>query len=559
MANSIITTAGLALFADAAATGKTIAIDKMIFADVPGLDVSQTPDPAQGLPAGIVCRTEIDRSAKIDDRTVVYSKTLAATVGDFYINWIGLYSTSESTLVAVCYVPRHKKYATSEFEAGNTLYKNFALSFANAAALTGITIAPEAWQMQGEYALKEHTHTIPQVTGLQAALDGKENAGAVAEHNASGVAHWELFRGKISKPETGSAGQYLKLNPDGTCSWSDIDCVPVGTIFPFASAQPPAGAYLLNGQTIANCQTLYPQFWTWLSAEAAAGRVRTVADNAAFESELTAKGNCGAFVLNAGGTAGAVRLPSVTAGFIMGGTASQTGTTEAAGLPNITGAFGGDKLTDYATGWGTGAFTAETFNDTSAGGGSSGKNTRYAFSAANSNSIYGASSTVQPPAVRFAYCIKVYNATSALSEQDAAQLASLMQLKADTGLSNLTEDGEAKIKGVFTPPTSTDLNTVDAFIGFARFPSGMIMQWGESLIQNKETTFDIVFPVTFPNRCFTVVVGTKIGGNVAADSYGATDKLIQMVKATTSGATFFQQGFESNSNWIKGCWIAIGN
>ena len=113
MANSIITTAGLALFADAAATGKTIAIDKMIFADVPGLDVSQTPDPAQGLPAGIVCRTEIDRSAKIDDRTVVYSKTLAATVGDFYINWIGLYSTAESTLVAVCCVPRHKKYATS--------------------------------------------------------------------------------------------------------------------------------------------------------------------------------------------------------------------------------------------------------------------------------------------------------------------------------------------------------------------------------------------------------------------------------------------------------------
>ena len=86
----------------------------------------------------------------------------------------------------------------------------------------------------------------------------------------------------------------------------------------------------------------------------------------------------------------------------------------------------------------------------------------------------------------------------------------------------------------------------------------MIMQWGESLIQNKETTFDIVFPVTFPNRCFTVVVGTKIGGNVAADSYGATDKMIQMVKATTSGATFFQQGFESNSHWIKGCWIAIG-
>ena len=559
MANSMITTAGLALFADAAATGKTIAIDKMIFADVPGLDVSQTPDPAQGLPAGIVCRTEIDRSAKIDDRTVVYSKTLAATVGDFYINWIGLYSTSESTLVAVCCVPRHKKYATSEFEAGNTLYKNFALSFANAAALTGITIAPEAWQMQGEYALKEHTHTIPQVTGLQAALDGKENAGAVAEHNASGVAHGELFRGKISKPETGSAGQYLKLNPDGTCSWSDIDCVPVGTIFPFASAQPPAGAYLLNGQTIANCQTLYPQFWTWLSAEATAGRVRTVADNAAFESELTAKGNCGAFVLNAGGTAGAVRLPSVTAGFIMGGTASQTGTTEAAGLPNITGAFGGDKLTDFENSWGTGAFSAEIFSDTSAGGGTSNKNTKFTFDASDSNSIYGASDTVQPPAVRFTYCIKVYNATSSLSEQEAAQLASVMQLKADTSLSNLTAAGEAKIAGIFTPPTSTDTTTVDAFNGYAKLPSGMIIQWGESLITATEGEITITFPVTFPNRCFTIVAGTKIGGNTAASDRKNADSMIQMVVATTSGATLYKQNNGNSSVWIKGCWIAIGN
>lgn len=546
MANSIITTAGLALFADAAATGKTIAIDKMIFADVPGLDVSQTPDPAQGLPAGIVCRTEIDRSAKIDDRTVVYSKTLAATVGDFYINWIGLYSTSESTLVAVCYVPRHKKYATSEFEAGNTLYKNFALSFANAAALTGITIAPEAWQMQGEYALKEHTHTIPQVTGLQAALDGKENAGAVAKHNASGVAHWELFRGKISKPETGSAGQYLKLNPDGTCSWSDIDCVPVGTIFPFASAQPPAGAYLLNGQTIANCQTLYPQFWAWISAEAQAGRVRTVADNAAYDAELSEKGNCGAFVLNAGGTAGAVRLPSVEYGFVMGAPGPQIGQTLEAGVPNIQGSFGAKQFTAYGEGWGEGAFYAENPSGDSAGGGSSGKTTVFYLDASRSSSVYGNSTTVQPPAVRFPYCIQVYHATSPLSEQQAAQLASEMQIRADTSLSNLTDNGIRAVRGVFSAQPS----------GYAWLPSGMIIQWGETAAQNTETSADVIFPATFPHACLAVIVGTKIDDSVTVLS--GCDFTVQLVSKTLTGATFFWQNNSGQKQKAKATWIAIG-
>lgn len=546
MANSIITTAGLALFADAAATGKTIAIDKMIFADVPGLDVSQTPDPAQGLPAGIVCRTEIDRSAKIDDRTVVYSKTLAATVGDFYINWIGLYSTSESTLVAVCCVPRHKKYATSEFEAGNTLYKNFALSFANAAALTGITIAPEAWQMQGEYALKEHTHTIPQVTRLQAALDGKENAGAVAEHNASGVAHWELFRAKISKPETGSAGQYLKLNPDGTCSWADVAAVPIGMIFPFASNVPPAGAYLLNGQTISSCQTLYPQFWEWVCAEATAGRLRTVEDNAAYDAELNAKGNCGAFVLNAGGTAGAVRLPSVEYGFVMGAPGPQIGQTLAAGVPNITGSFGAKQFTAYGDGWGEGAFYAENPSGDSAGGGSSGKTTVFYLDASRSSSVYGNSTTVQPPAVRFPYCIQVYHATSPLSEQQAAQLASEMQIRADTSLSNLTDNGIRAVRGVFSAQPS----------GYAWLPSGMIIQWGETAAQNTETSADVIFPATFPHACLAVIVGTKIDDSVTVPS--GCDFTVQLLSKTLTGATFFWQGNSGGTQKAKATWVAIG-
>ena len=186
MPNSIITSAGLALFARALDEGLTISVDRMIFADIPELDPSVTPDPAQTLPAAsqIVLDAAIETQGKIDADTVVYSKILAATDGDFYLNWIGLYSTQYTCLVAVCHVPRHKKIKTSGFEAGNTLYKNFAIQFANAAALTGITIAPESWQydFDDRYALKNHNHDTTY-----------EPLGSVSMHNQAAAAHKTLF------------------------------------------------------------------------------------------------------------------------------------------------------------------------------------------------------------------------------------------------------------------------------------------------------------------------------------------------------------------------------
>ena len=126
MPNSIITAAGLALFADALYSGETITIDRLVFADVPGLDPAVTPDENQSLPpAGqIMLNAEISHSGKVDENTVVYSTILTANDGNFYINWIGLYSTEHETLVAVCVVPRHYKFKTDGFQAGNTLFTN---------------------------------------------------------------------------------------------------------------------------------------------------------------------------------------------------------------------------------------------------------------------------------------------------------------------------------------------------------------------------------------------------------------------------------------------------
>ena len=188
MPNSIITDAGRALLVRALKEGLTVTIDRMIFADVPGLDPAVTPGGAQPMPPAdqIKMNAAIDH-AGIDDKnpdTIIYSKILTATDGNWYLNWIGLYSSQHKTLIAVCVVPRHYKFKTDGFQAGNTLYKNFAIQYANASTLTGITIPAEKWQynFDDRYAFKGHDHA------------GKyEPLGAVANHNNDAGAHSGKF------------------------------------------------------------------------------------------------------------------------------------------------------------------------------------------------------------------------------------------------------------------------------------------------------------------------------------------------------------------------------
>lgn len=186
MSNSIITAAGAALIAACQANEEILVIDKMIFADVPGLDTNVMP-PANTVlpPAGqIMLQSDIAQSGLIGNDTVAYSATLGAAIGTFYINWFGLYSSAHNTLVAVCYVPRHYKFATDGFRLGNTLYKNFALQINNVSDLTGITINAATWQQDLTAILANYApaHDHPY-----------EPIGAVAAHNVAANPHVGMF------------------------------------------------------------------------------------------------------------------------------------------------------------------------------------------------------------------------------------------------------------------------------------------------------------------------------------------------------------------------------
>lgn len=221
--------------------------------------------------------------------------------------------------------------------------------------------------------------------------------------------------------------------------------LPIGAVFAYQGATPPEGAYLLNGQTIANCRELYPKFWEWVTT---AG-VRSV-DSDAYETELSATGVCGGFVINSAN--GSVRLPSVVDGTLWGADISNIGQSLAAGLPNITG--------EWQAVHGTYAGENNYFNvegaikhiasensrngkDVRGNTSSTAPGDRLGFDASRSNSIYGNSDTVQPPAIRVSWCIQVYNATTSLSEQEAAHLASLLQVKA--GGDNIRKEAAMRV------------------------------------------------------------------------------------------------------------------
>lgn len=123
-------------------------ITKFVFANIPGLDPSAAVDLNQSMPAAehIVYEKNKDAQGYVAPDQVVYSVILSPDVGDFYFNWIGLVD-ADNTLISVSYSPLQFKYKTVGLAVGNTLTRNFLTQYANAAEITGINVAAEAWQI----------------------------------------------------------------------------------------------------------------------------------------------------------------------------------------------------------------------------------------------------------------------------------------------------------------------------------------------------------------------------------------------------------------------------
>ena len=158
--------------------------------------------------------------------------------------------------------------------------------------------------------------------------------------------------------------------------------IPAGAIMYFAQSDVPDGWLFCNGSNVS--RTTYANLFAAIGTKYGSGNGSTT-----------------------------FTLPNLRDIFIQGASStSNVGQSVAAGLPNITGAVTGYDM--FRSMQGAGPF----FNDTSthafgltrpAGGHShNGSSAQIAgFDASRATSLYGASSTVQPPAIRLLPCIKV--------------------------------------------------------------------------------------------------------------------------------------------------------
>lgn len=198
--------------------------------------------------------------------------------------------------------------------------------------------------------------------------------------------------------------KYIRIYKDGVWSkWVSKSGMTIGTVFISDLIAPnnPPGALEYNGTEVTNADQQYPEFWyTWLTT----GKFAT-GTYAQYADAISANGGtCPFYALDV--DAKKFKTPTWADGVFPSSaiTSSEVNTYKPAGLPNITASTEGLAPCSNPTG----AFS------TAGGGfvsldGIANWGVRLKFDASKSNSIYGASTTVQPVSVRKRWFVQVTN------------------------------------------------------------------------------------------------------------------------------------------------------
>lgn len=216
----------------------------------------------------------------------------------------------------------------------------------------------------------------------------------------------------------------------------------------------------------------------------------------AAESEY---GVCGKFVYDE--TADTVRLPKIT-GIISGTTdVSALGDLIEAGLPNITGQFG--HVVDGDTCPATGAFQQVFQGNYHDGGGDD--NWSVNFDASRSSSIYGNADTVQPQVIKILYYIVVASRVKLDVTIDLDEVATDLNQKADTSLSNLSVEGASVIGKHCTP--SNDFVELQVLASGASYTAPGIGYFYADYIMTQSGTTGSYFVEVYVNDVKTIGAG----------------------------------------------------
>jgi hypothetical protein len=336
---------------------------------------------------------------------------------------------------------------------------------------------------------------------------------------------------------TPAANAIPKAGPDGKLdpAWVDTFSMPIGTIFSHtcSSTFTPNGCLPVDGAEYTKAQ--FSDFYTNYLAS---GKLLTCT-YAQYSTAVSTYGACAKFALDT--TNQKFKVPLIPDGesITQALSNSQLGVGLNAGLPNINGHFTGVLWSTDDVGLEDGAFkssdhTQFTFDNGQYTGRS------VAFDASRSNSIYGNSTTVQPPQVRLRHFVVVANGTIIQSVMDWSAWATGLAGKANTDLSNCTK-----------PYITEYWANSDQSKWYIKLSNGVIRQGGYYLpVSSLGTVITISFPVPFTTTTYTLV-GTPLSSNNSATDGEYSYKSIGYNKTRTGfSAKPATDSYVQTYNWI---------
>ncbi len=200
-------------------------MNEMIFADIPGLEPSQSINRGFGVPDRSlwVHQQDIDQVGKLGDNALAYSVVIPGTVEEFTFNAIYL---RDKNVPNSCGMAVHKAEETKENGMAST--KSLVQAYDGAAQITGITVDASTWQIDYQARLKgiEEDHRLACLDnyGHTAFVDGfdvaqqadpnkyKVTSGVVYVGGLRGVLAQEVIQTVATKPN----GLYVDVVRQGT-------------------------------------------------------------------------------------------------------------------------------------------------------------------------------------------------------------------------------------------------------------------------------------------------------------------------------------------------------
>lgn len=271
--------------------------------------------------------------------------------------------------------------------------------------------------------------------------------------------------------------------------------IPIGSIDYFATPTPPIGYLKADGSEVG--RETYPDLF------AAIG---------------TAFGE--------GNGDSTFNLPDLMGRFAQG--SDTPGQKFQAGLPNVTGSTG---YSTAQTNFTSGAFFQTTGQSDGLGGGGISTSQVLSIDASRSNPVYGASNTVQPPALTLLPCIKAFDAITDPGLIDISSLAQETVGKLDK-----------TINGISIKYVTKTYN--DGICWYRKWSDGWIEQGGTG---DCLTTLNFLFP--FTNTSYRITATRTSGGY---------EHTIIIISKTNSNCYVDDRGYGNNINASTFDWYACG-